>query len=40
MAAPGSTTAEAIMECLGHEPATLAEFEAAYGKVRTADGEG
>lgn len=34
------TSAKAIMERLGHEPATIAEFEAAYGAVRPPDGEG
>lgn len=34
------TSAQAIMERLGHEPATLAEFEAEYGAVRPPDGEG
>ena len=34
------TSAAAIMERLGHEPATLAEFEAAYGAVKSPDGEG
>jgi hypothetical protein len=34
------TSAQAIMERLGHEPATLAEFEAEYGPVKPADGEG
>jgi hypothetical protein len=34
------TSAQAIMERLGHEPATLAEFEAEYGAVRLPDGEG
>ena len=33
------TSAAAMMERLGHEPATLAEFEAAYGDVKPADGE-
>jgi hypothetical protein len=32
------TSAEAILGRLGHEPATLAEFEAAHGPVRPADG--
>lgn len=31
---------QAIMERLGHEPATLAEFETAYGAVKPPDGEG
>jgi len=34
------TSAQAIMERLGHEPATLAEFEAEYGAVKPPDGEG
>jgi hypothetical protein len=34
------TSAQAIMERLGHEPATLAEFEAEFGAVKPADGEG
>lgn len=34
------TSAQAIMERLGHEPATLAEFEAEFGPVMPADGEG
>jgi hypothetical protein len=34
------TSAQAIMERLGHEPAALAEFEAEYGAVRPPDGEG
>jgi len=34
------TSTQAIMERLGHEPATLAEFEAEYGAVGLADGEG
>lgn len=33
------TSAQAIMERLGHEPATLVEFEAAYGAVKPPDGE-
>jgi len=33
------TSAQAIMERLGHEPATLTEFEAEYGAVRPPDGE-
>jgi hypothetical protein len=33
-------SAQAIMERLGHEPATLAEFEAEFGAVKPADGEG
>ncbi len=34
------TSAEAILARLGHEPATLAEFEAEHGPVRPPDGEG
>jgi hypothetical protein len=34
------TSARAIMDRLGHEPATLAEFEAVHGAVKPADGEG
>lgn len=34
------TSAQAIMERLGHEPATLAEFEAVHGAVKPPDGEG
>lgn len=34
------TLARAIMERLGHEPAMLAEFEAEFGAVMPADGEG
>jgi len=34
------TSAQAIMERLGHEPATLAEFEAVHGALRPSDGEG
>jgi hypothetical protein len=34
------TSGAAIMERLGHEPAALAEFEAAYGAVKPPDGEG
>jgi hypothetical protein len=34
------TSAQAIMDRLGHEPATLAEFEAEYGAVKPPDGEG
>jgi hypothetical protein len=34
------TSAQAIMERLGHEPATLTEFEAAHGAIKPADGEG
>ncbi len=37
---PPTPPAAAMMERLGHEPATLAEFEAAYGDVKPADGEG
>jgi hypothetical protein len=33
------TSAKAIMERLGHKPATLAEFEAAHGAVRPPDGD-
>lgn len=33
------TSAQAIMDRLGHEPATLEEFEAAYGAVKPSDGE-
>ncbi len=33
------TSAQAIMDRLGHEPATLDEFEAAYGAVKPSDGE-
>jgi hypothetical protein len=33
------TSAQAIMDRLGHEPATLVEFEAAYGAVKPPDGE-
>lgn len=33
------TSAQAIMDRLGHEPATLEEFEAAYGAVMPSDGE-
>jgi len=34
------TSAQAVKECLGHEPATLEQFEAAHGGVRPQDGEG
>ena len=34
------TSAQAIMGRLGHEPATLAEFEAVHGAVKPPDGEG
>jgi hypothetical protein len=34
------TSAQAIREHLGYEPATLAEFEAEYGAVKPPDGEG
>lgn len=34
------TSAEAILDRLGHTQATLAEFEAEYGAVLPADGEG
>ena len=34
------TSAEAIMDRLGHTPATLAEFENEYGPVLPPDGEG
>jgi hypothetical protein len=33
------TSGRAIMDRLGHEPATLAEFETAYGAVKPPDGE-
>lgn len=33
-------SAQAITERSGHEPATLAEFEAEFGAVKSADGEG
>jgi hypothetical protein len=33
------TSAQAIMDRLGHEPATLEEFEAAYGPIKPSDGE-
>jgi hypothetical protein len=35
-----NTSAQAIMERLGHTPATLGEFEAAYGAIKPPDGEG
>lgn len=34
------TSAEAILDRLGHTQATLAEFEAEYGAVGAPDGEG
>jgi len=34
------TSAEAIVDRLGHTRATLAEFEAEYGAVLPPDGEG
>jgi hypothetical protein len=34
------TSAKAIMDRLGHKPATLAEFEAMHGTVKSPDGEG
>lgn len=34
------TSAEAMLDRLGHTQATLAEFEAEYGAVLPADGEG
>jgi hypothetical protein len=34
------TSAEAILDRLGHTQATLAEFEAEYGAVLEPDGEG
>jgi len=34
------TSAKAILNRLGHTPATLAEFEAEYGPVLPPDGEG
>jgi hypothetical protein len=34
------TSAQAIREHLGYEPATLAEFEAEFGAVKPPDGEG
>lgn len=34
------TSAAAIGERLGHEPATLAEFETQHGAIKPADGEG
>jgi hypothetical protein len=36
---PDETSAKAILERLGHEPAILTEFEAAYGAVKPADGD-
>jgi len=33
-------SAQAIMERLDHEPATLAEFEAKFGATKPADDEG
>lgn len=33
------TSAEAIMNRLGHKPATIEEFEAAYGPIKPSDGE-
>lgn len=33
-------SAQDIFEELGHEPATLAEFEAVHGPVKPSDGEG
>jgi hypothetical protein len=33
-------SAQEIFEELGHEPATLAEFEAVHGAVKPPDGEG
>lgn len=33
-------SAEGILERLGHQPATLAEFEAAHGPVKPPDAEG
>jgi hypothetical protein len=35
-----SVSAQDIFDELGHEPATLAEFEAVYGAVKPPDGEG
>jgi hypothetical protein len=32
--------ADGILGRLGHEPATLAEFEAVYGRVRASDDDG
>jgi hypothetical protein len=34
------TSAQAILDRLGHTQATLAEFEAEYGAVLPPDGEG
>ena len=34
------TSAQAILDRLGHKRATLAEFEAEYGPVRPSDDEG
>jgi hypothetical protein len=34
------TSAQAILSRLGHQRATLQEFEAEYGSVRPPDGEG
>ncbi len=34
------TSAQAILSRLGHQQATLGEFEAEYGPVRPPDGEG
>lgn len=34
-----NVSAQDILEELGHEPATLAEFEAAHGSVKPSDGE-
>jgi len=34
------TSAEAMLDRLGHTQATLAEFEAEYGAVLPSDGEG
>lgn len=34
------TSAQAILDRLGHEPASLAEFEAVHGAVKPPDGEG
>ena len=33
-------SAQAIMERLGHEPTTVAAFEAVHGAVKSADSEG
>jgi hypothetical protein len=35
-----STSFDAIRKHLGHEPGTLADFEAEYGSVQPPDGEG